>query len=257
MKYTEEYVKQLEDALEKMRNKFEDVAKEVECYADTFNYDLDRLIPFQEGSIAYSLVYKSMSNSLPVSGAPHGIQQIGLSMETKKYTDANVSEDIITIGEVYDVLYSKQPKTTFDYLTKIKEIKQDHNTNLKAAEVHGKLYTQLLKHSNEVAMHTRRGAANIVITSPEVANTICNYHEFHDPPKIESGFRLSKRGTIGRFEIFVDIKNISNKTIVLYKSQDEKHFKHDGCGTILNNKGIRHWFRPPGYENYWEVIDIT
>jgi hypothetical protein len=29
------------------------------------------------------------------------------------------------------------------------------------------------------------------------------------------------------------------------------------AGVILDNRGMYHWYRPNGYENYWNVIDIT
>ncbi len=235
-----EYVKQLEDALEKMQERFESVYKEVEGCGREFWYDLNAILPFQDGQQAYSLVYQWDKN-LPQPA-------VGLTIKKKNYTGGNSADDIVTVGEVYDILYAKPASCKFDGFSKLMSGETDYVDELRSM-----LYTTFLKASNIIAQDTRRGAGSIVILSEEVGFQLSKVEQFElSPSDSTRGFRLQKIGTIGRFDIIIDYKNKTNKAIVIYRGKQQ----NDGCGCILNNSGVRHWYRPDGYENYWQVVDI-
>lgn len=256
MEYTEEYVKQLEDALEKMQQRFECVYKEVEGAGKEFWYDLKAILPFQEGQQACSLVYefdKNITQQTVIGGVASSLPTIGLSLKTKKYIDGMAADDIITIGEVYEVLYAKPSCCKFQEFT---NLKKNAAGSRDVEEIRRMMYTAFLKASSMVARDTRRGAGNTLVLSEEVGAEFSKLEQFSHVTSwvgdVTRGFRLQKIGTIGRFDVLVDYKNKTNKAIVIYRGSKE----NDGCGCILNNNGIRHWYKPDGYENYWQTVDI-
>lgn len=252
MEYTAEYVKQLEDALEKMQQRFECVYKEVEGAGKEFWYDLKAILPFQEGQQAYSLVYEYDKKQTVIGGVASSLPTIGLSLKIKKYIDGMAVDDIITIGEVYEVLYAKPAICKFQELARLNNASESVN----AEEIRRMMYAALIKASSRVSLDTRRGAGNKVILSEEVGAEFSKLEQFSHVTSlvgdVTRGFRLQKIGTIGRFDVLVDYRNKTNKAIVIYRGRNER----DGCGCILNNSGIRHWYRPDGYENYWQTVDI-
>jgi len=253
VEHTAEYVKQLEDALDKMQQRFECVYNEVEGCGKEFWYDLKAILPFQEGQMAVSLVYeydKNITQQTVIGGVAPSLPSIGLSLKTKKYIDGMAADDIVTIGEVYDVLYAKPSCCKFQEFTRLNK---NASESVNVEEIRRMMYTALLKASSTVARDTRRGAGNTVILSEEVGAEFSKLEQFALSPSDSSrGFRLQKIGTIGRFDVLVDYKNKTNKAIVIYRGSKES----DGCGCILNNNGIRHWYKPDGYENYWQTVDI-
>ena len=256
MEYTAEYVKQLEDALEKMQQRFECVYKEVEGAGKEFWYDLKAILPFQEGQQAYSLVYEfdtNVAQSTVIGGVASALPTIGLTIKTKKYINGMAADDIVTIGEVYDILYAKPVYCKFQKFTKLKSKAPESGNTESVEDIRRMMYTSILKASNKIAQDTRRGAGNTVIMSEEVGAEFSKLEQFTVAPNDSTrGFRLQKIGTIGRFNVLVDYKNKTNKAIVIYRGSKE----NDGCGCILNNNGIRHWYKPYGYENYWQIVDI-
>jgi hypothetical protein len=254
-----EYIKQLENALEKMQERFECVYKEVEGAGREFWYDLKAILPFQEGQKAFSLVYefdKNVNQQTVIGGVASASTSpfIGLTMKHKTYINGTVADDIVTIGEVYDVLYAKPSYCKFEDFTRLK---RNSSELLNAEDTRRMMYKTLLKASSKVALETRRGAGNIVVLSEEVGAEFSKLEQFSHATSwggdTTRGFRIQKIGTIGRFDVLVDYKNKTNKAIVIYRGSKE----NDGCGCILNNGGIRHWYRPDNYEKYWNTIDIT
>jgi hypothetical protein len=233
-----EYIKQLEETIELLKKKFEDYSIENESFQNYFWNDLTCILPKQVGQIAYSLVYHH-----------NGQSQIGLSMEKGDYT--NSCNDIVTQTDVWDNIYGKTSSTSFSFLDKIKQCK---DISVKS-EIVRTLYTVILKESNRIAQNTRRNCGNVIVTSEEVATYFTLLDEFTGVKNNDrrDGFRIHKSGNIGRFTVFVDNKNTSNKSVVMYKGDKPQ----DGAGVILDNRGMYHWYRPIGYENYWNVIDIT
>lgn len=233
-----EYIKQLEETIELLKKKFEDYSIENESLKSYFWNDLTCILPKQVGQIARSLVYNQSTNG-----------GIGLSMERGDYT--NSYNDIVTQSDVWDIIYGKSSSTSFSFLDKIK---QCNDIRVKS-EIVRVLYTTILKESNKIAQNTRRNCGNVVVTSEEVASYFTLVDEFTGVRNNDrwEGFRIYKLGNIGRFTVFVDKKNTSNKSVVIYKGDKPQ----DGAGVILDNGGINHWYRPNGYDNYWNVIDIT
>jgi hypothetical protein len=233
-----EYTKQLEETIELLKKKFEDYSIENESFQNYFWNDLTCILPKQVGQIAYSLVYHHTGQS-----------QIGLTMENGDYT--NSCNDIVTQTDVWDNIYGKTSSTSFSFLDKIKQCK---DISVKS-EIVRTLYTVILKESNRIAQNTRRNCGNVIVTSEEVATYFTLLDEFTGVKNNDrrDGFRIHKSGNIGRFTVFVDNKNTSNKSVVMYKGDKPQ----DGAGVILDNRGMYHWYRPIGYENYWNVIDIT
>jgi len=233
-----DYIKQLEETIELLKKKFEDYSIENESFQNYFWNDLTCILPKQVGQIAYSLVYHH-----------NGQSQIGLSMEKGDYT--NSCNDIVTQTDVWDNIYGKTSSTSFSFLDKIKQCK---DISVKS-EIVRTLYTVILKESNRIAQNTRRNCGNVIVTSEEVATYFTLLDEFTGVKNNDrrDGFRIHKSGNIGRFTVFVDKKNTSNKSVVMYKGDKPQ----DGAGVILDNRGMYHWYRPIGYENYWNVIDIT
>ena len=237
-----EYIKQLEETIELLKKKFEDYSIENESFQNYFWNDLTCILPKQVGQIAYSLVYHMSTNA--------GQAQIGLSMERGDYT--NSCNDIVTQSDVWDIIYGKTSSTSFSFLDKIK---QCNDIRVKSEIVGTTLYTVMLKESNRIAQNTRRNCGNVIVTSEEVATYFTLAEQFTGVKNNDrwEGFRIYKLGNIGRFTVFVDKKNTSNKSVVIYRGDKPQ----DGAGVILDNGGINHWYRPNGYENYWNVIDIT
>lgn len=236
-----EYIKQLEETIEILKKKFEDCSIENESFQNYFWNDLTCILPKQVGQIAYSLVYHMATNAGP--------SQIGLSIEKGDYT--NSCNDIVTQTDVWDNIYGKTSSTSFSFLDKIKQY-TDLSTK---TEIVRTLYTVMLKEANRIAQDTRRNSGNVIVTSKEVSTYFTLLDQFIGVKNNDrqDGFRIYKLGNVGRFTVFVDKKNTSNKSIVMYKGDKPQ----DGAGVILDNKGIHHWYRPMGYENYWNVIDIT
>lgn len=237
-----EYIKQLEETIELLKKKFEDYSIENESMASYFWNDLKCILPKQEGDKAHCLVYIPMGMG--------GMSNVGLTMDTKDYSSCH--DDIVTVSEVWDNIYNKPASTSFSFLDKVKHCK-DISVN---AEIVRTLYTVLLKEANRIAQDTRRTSGNVVVVSEEVASQITTLEQFIGVKNnhTNEGFRIYKIGEIGRFTLFVDKNNTTNKAVVIYRGDGKEN---DGAGVILDNKGLHQWFRPMGYENYWNVIDIT
>jgi hypothetical protein len=240
---SEDYIKQLEETIELLKKKFEDYSIENESLKSYFWNDLTCILPKQEGDKAYCLVYTPQGNA-------GGSNYIGLTLDAKDYSSCH--DDIVTVSEVWDIIYNKPASTSFSFLDKVKHCK-DISVN---AEIVRTLYTVLLKEANRIAQDTRRTSGNVVVVSEEVASQITILDQFIGVENKQRyyGFRIYKIGEIGRFTIFVDKNNTTNKAVVIYRSAEKEN---DGAGVILDNKGIHQWFRPMGYENFWNVIDIT
>lgn len=237
-----EYIKQLEETIELLKKKFEDYSAETESLKEYFWNDLTCILPKQEGQLAYCLVYYYQGNT-------GGMVSLGLTMEKGDYrTSCN---DIVTPTDVWNEIYGKQVSSSISIISRMKNT----ISVTEKAEIIRTLYTVILKESNRIAQDTRRNPGNIIVVSGEVAAYFTLLEQFSEIPNDDrqDGFRISKFGNIGRFTIFVDKKNTTNKVVVIYKGEKQQ----DGAGVILDNKGIHHWYRPNGYNKYWNVIDIT
>lgn len=237
-----DYIKQLEETIELLKKKFEDYSVETEPLKEYFWNDLTCILPKQEAQMAYCLVYYYQGNA-------GGMTSLGLTMEKGDYTTS--CNDIVTPTDVWNEIYGKKSSSS---ISTIHHMKNTISVTEKA-EIIRALYTTILKESNRIAQDTHRSPGNIIVVPEEVAMYFTLLDQFaelqHD--ERQDGFRISKFGNIGRFTIFVDKKNTTNKAVVIYKGQKQ----NDGAGVILDNKGIHHWYRPNGYNNYWSVIDIT
>lgn len=234
-----DYVKQLEETIELLKKKFEDYSVETDSLKEYFWNDLTCILPKQEGQVAYSLLYHYDNNT----------NSLGLAMEKGDYR-INCN-DIVTPTDVWNEIYGKPSSTSFSSIDKIKQCKD----NSIKTEIILTLYTVFVKASSDIAQKTRCGAGNVLVISEEVSTYLTFLDQFNlvESDNRHEGFRIRKFGTIGRFTIFVDKNNKTNKAVVIYKGDEQ----NDGAGAILDNRGIHHWFRPDGYDNYWNVINIT
>ncbi len=245
-----EYIKQLEETIELLKKKFEDYSIENESLKSYFWNDLTCILPKQEGDKAYCLVYTSMGNVGGMNTVGLSMNTVGLSLDNKDYSSCH--DDMVTVSEVWDIIYNKPAATSISFLDKVKHCK---DISVKV-EIVGTLYTVFLKEANRIAQDTRRTSGNVVVVSEEVASQITILEQFIGVKNNQRnyGFRIYKIGEIGRFTIFVDKNNTTNKAVIIYRSAEKEN---DGAGVILDNKGIHHWYRPNGYANYWNIIDIT
>ena len=233
-----EYIKQLEDAVELLKKKFEDYSVEVDSVKQVIWNDLTCILNKQDGHMAHCLSSINNNNS-------DGSIAIDLAIVNKDYTKN--CDDVVTISDIWKNIYSKEASNSFD---KFHEV-----VTCRDITIIREMFSEFLKASSKIGQETRRSAGNILILSPEVSRFIMSLDEFkfvEDPDDEHEGFRICKVGNIGRFEVFIDKKNKNNKAVVIYKGKNTS----DGAGCVLNNKGIFHWFRPNGYTKYWNVIDI-
>lgn len=87
------------------------------------------------------------------------------------------------------------------------------------------LYTKVLEVSNQIAVRTRRGAANWMIINPNVLTVLQTLKSFNFAPTTSSYVdptNIGLAGTIeGRYKVFTDIIRTSNDIIMGYKGQSE------------------------------------
>lgn len=237
-----DYIKQLEETIELLKRKFEDYSAETEQLKEYFWNDLTCILPKQEGQVAYCLVYRCQ-------GIIGGMVSLGLTMESGDYITS--CDDIVTPTDVWNEIYGKQASSSISIISRMKNT----ISVTEKAEIIRTLYTVILKESNRIAQDTHRNLGHIIVVPAGIATYFTLLDHFAEIPNDDrkDGFRISKFGNIGRFTIFVDKKNKTNKAVVMYRGDKPQ----DGAGVILDNKGIYHWFRPNGYNNYWSVIDIT
>jgi hypothetical protein len=93
------------------------------------------------------------------------------------------------------------------------------------AEKYQALYTKVLEVSNQIAVRTRRGAANWMIVNPNVLTILQTLKSFNFAPSASSYVdptNIGLAGTIeGRFKVFTDIIKSSDDILMGYKGSSE------------------------------------
>jgi len=93
------------------------------------------------------------------------------------------------------------------------------------AEKYQALYTKILEVSNQIAVRTRRGAANWMIVNPNVLTILQTLKSFNFAPSSSSYVdptNIGLAGTIeGRFKVFTDIIRTSDDVLMGYKGSSE------------------------------------
>lgn len=93
------------------------------------------------------------------------------------------------------------------------------------AEKYQALYTKVLEVSNQIAVRTRRGAANWMIVNPNVLTILQTLKSFNFAPAASSYVdptNIGLAGTIeGRFKVFTDIIRTSDDILMGYKGNTE------------------------------------
>jgi hypothetical protein len=93
------------------------------------------------------------------------------------------------------------------------------------AEKYQALYTKVLEVSNQIAVRTRRGAANWMIVNPNVLTILQTLKSFNFAPSTSSYVdptNVGLAGTIeGRFKVFTDIIRTSDDILMGYKGSTE------------------------------------
>jgi len=93
------------------------------------------------------------------------------------------------------------------------------------AEKYQALYSKILEVSNQIAVRTRRGAANWMIVNPNVLTILQTLKSFNFAPKSSSYVdptNIGLAGTIeGRFKVFTDIIRTSDDVLMGYKGSTE------------------------------------
>lgn len=93
------------------------------------------------------------------------------------------------------------------------------------AEKYQAMYTKVLEVSNQIAVRTRRGAANWMIVNPNVLTILQTLKSFNFAPSSSSYVdptNIGLAGTIeGRFKVFTDIIRTSDDILMGYKGNTE------------------------------------
>jgi len=93
------------------------------------------------------------------------------------------------------------------------------------AEKYQALYSKVLEVSNQIAVRTRRGAANWMIVNPNVLTILQTLKSFNFAPATSSYVdptNIGLAGTIeGRFKVFTDIIRTSDDILMGYKGNTE------------------------------------
>ena len=93
------------------------------------------------------------------------------------------------------------------------------------AEKYQALYSKVLEVSNQIAVRTRRGAANWMIVNPNVLTILQTLKSFNFAPSSSSYVdptNIGMAGTIeGRFKVFTDIIRTSDDVLMGYKGASE------------------------------------
>ena len=93
------------------------------------------------------------------------------------------------------------------------------------AEKYQALYTKVLEVSNQIAVRTRRGAANWMIVNPNVLTILQTLKSFNFAPATSTYVdptNVGLAGTIeGRFKVFTDIIRASDDILMGYKGNTE------------------------------------
>ena len=93
------------------------------------------------------------------------------------------------------------------------------------AEKYQAMYTKVLEVSNQIAVRTRRGAANWMIVNPNVLTILQTLKSFNFAPSTSSYVdptNIGLAGTIeGRFKVFTDIIRNSDDILMGYKGNTE------------------------------------
>jgi hypothetical protein len=93
------------------------------------------------------------------------------------------------------------------------------------AEKYQALYTKVLEVSNQIAVRTRRGAANWMIVNPNVLTILQTLKSFNFAPAASTYVdptNIGLAGTIeGRFKVFTDIIRTSDDILMGYKGNTE------------------------------------
>lgn len=93
------------------------------------------------------------------------------------------------------------------------------------AEKYQALYTKVLEVSNQIAVRTRRGAANWMIVNPNVLTILQTLKSFNFAPSSSTYVdptNVGLAGTIeGRFKVFTDIIRTSDDVLMGYKGATE------------------------------------
>ena len=93
------------------------------------------------------------------------------------------------------------------------------------AEKYQALYTKILEVSNQIAVRTRRGAANWMIVNPNVLTILQTLKSFNFAPASSTYVdptNIGLAGTIeGRFKVFTDIIRSSDDVLMGYKGATE------------------------------------
>lgn len=241
-----EYIKQLESTIELLKKKFEDHSVEMDLVKQYVWNDLTCILPTQEGSLARFLMLVNIS-----SQTNNEIQEAEIKVLTKDYKKQ--CDDVVTISDIWKILYSKIPSNYFFGLNG--DTQKNANFSFTKDEFAKGMYSEFLKASGDIGKETKRGVGNTLVVSDEVARNLISVDNFVFSLEGEKrqGFRTYKLGSLGRFQIFVDIMNTDNKAIVIYNNDNSDK---EGAGVLLHNKGVLHWFRPDGYEKYWNIVEI-
>jgi phage baseplate assembly protein gpV len=93
------------------------------------------------------------------------------------------------------------------------------------SEKYQAMYTKVLEVSNQIAVRTRRGAANWMIVNPNVLTILQTLKSFNFAPSSSSYVdptNIGLAGTIeGRFKVFTDIIRTSDDVLMGYKGNSE------------------------------------
>lgn len=182
----------------------------------TFNEFKETTLKFSQ--ITVTAKTRKLAAQWSLEAAQDAQASLGINIEKEMITALaqTIANDIDR--ELVNTIESKVGYTaTYDYANV-------SGTN-SMAEKYQALYTKVLEVSNQIAVRTRRGAANWMIVNPNVLTILQTLKSFNFAP-ISSSYvdptNIGLAGTIeGRFKVFTDIIRTSDDVLMGYKGSTE------------------------------------
>lgn len=182
----------------------------------TFNEFKETTLKFTQ--ITVTAKTRKLAAQWSLDAAQDAQASLGINIEKEMITALaqTIANDIDR--ELVNTIESKVGYTaTYDYANV-------SGTN-SMAEKYQALYTKVLEVSNQIAVRTRRGAANWMIVNPNVLTILQTLKSFNFAP-ISSSYvdptNIGLAGTIeGRFKVFTDIIRTSDDVLMGYKGSTE------------------------------------
>ncbi len=182
----------------------------------TFNEFKETTLKFSQ--ITVTAKTRKLAAQWSLEAAQDAQASLGINIEKEMITALaqTIANDIDR--ELVNTIESKVGYTaTYDYANV-------SGTN-SMAEKYQALYTKILEVSNQIAVRTRRGAANWMIVNPNVLTILQTLKSFNFAP-ISSSYvdptNIGLAGTIeGRFKVFTDIIRTSDDVLMGYKGATE------------------------------------